>query len=188
MIFGYRRVSSKEQSLARQTLEGCDRIFEEFISGGQRKRPQLDRLIEMCRPGDIVRVHSIDRLARSLWDLLALINQFKGMGVTVEFHKESLSFGPDHSDPMARLQLQIMGSIAEFERNLINARSAEGREKARAEGRSLGGRTPSIDRKMVLDLIDAGYSPTKIARTLNIHRDSVYRIVKEERPAQAKGA
>lgn len=180
MIFGYRRVSTKDQTFNRQDIEGCDRIFEEYISGGQRKRPELDRMIEMLRPGDTVRVHAIDRLARSLFDLLDLIRLFNERGVTVEFRKEGLTFGPDHTDPMGRLQLQLMGAIAEFERNLINARSAEGREKARAEGRSLGGRKQSIDRRLVMDLLAAGHTPTKVARTLNINRDSVYRIMKEQ--------
>ena len=102
---GYRRVSSIEQNLDRQELIGCDKVFEEKISGASKERKALKDMIDWVREGDEVIVHSIDRLARNLADLQNIIKTLNDKGVTVRFVTEGLSFSHDVKDAMSRLQL-----------------------------------------------------------------------------------
>ena len=175
MIFGYKRVSSRDQACARQDIPDCDRMYEEKISGGKRARPELDKMLEQLRAGDVVRVYSIDRLARSLYDLEGLLSQMNAKGVTGEILKENLKFSTDDNDHFARLQMQLLGAFAQFERSIIRARSDEGRAKARAEGRSLGGRPCAGDPGRVQELLGKGIKPTEISRMLGISLPTVYR-------------
>ena len=111
---GYVRVSTTDQKTDRQ-LEGValDKVFEDKASAADTARPQLLLCLDYVREGDTLYVHSIDRLARNLQDLLRLLGQFTGKGVTVSFHKERLTFS-GQDDPFQRLQLQIIGAVAEF--------------------------------------------------------------------------
>ena len=140
---GYRRVSSADQRLDRQELGQVDRTFEDKASGKDRDRPELAACLAYCREGDTLRVHSADRLARSLADLIRLVDDLTGRGVRVEFAKEGMVFDPAGTDPYTRCLMQVMGSFAELERNLIRSRQAEGIELAKARG-IYTGRKPAL--------------------------------------------
>ena len=122
MIVGYKRVSSVEQKFDRQDLGEIEKVFEEKVSGANTEREALAEMIEFLREGDEVVVYSIDRLARNLRDLQTIIQQLNDNGVTVRFLSERLVFTTDTNDAFAKLQLQLMGAFAEFERNIIKKR------------------------------------------------------------------
>ena len=176
MKVGYQRVSSSNQNLSRQELgDDVERLFAEKISGKNTDRPALQEMISFVREGDEVVVYSIDRLARDLRDLQTLIQQLNDKGVRVTFLSERLSFGAEADDAFAKLQLQMMGAFAEFERNIIRKRQAEGIEKAKKRG-AYKGRQSSIDPKKIAQMQAEGLSPTQISRELGISRQSVYRL------------
>lgn len=176
-VVGYRRVSTIDQKLDRQDLGATDKIFEEKLSGkSANDRPALQALIEYVREGDRVVVYSIDRLARDLRDLQDIINTLTEKGVSIEFISENLTFTAETSDALAKLQLQMMGAFAEFERNIIRKRQAEGIAKAKARG-VYKGRKATIDREKVKRLRDEGLSTYKIAELMEISRMSVHRIL-----------
>lgn len=176
MKVGYQRVSSANQNLSRQDLgEDVERLFSEKVSGKNTDRPALLEMITFVREGDEVVVYSIDRLARDLRDLQTLTQQLNDKGVRVTFLTERLSFSADADDAFARLQLQMMGAFAEFERNIIRKRQAEGIEKAKKRG-VYKGRQSSIDPQVIGQMQAKGLSPTQISRELGISRQSVYRL------------
>lgn len=123
MNIGYIRVSSCGQNTVRQITVFkdlmLDKVFEDRASGKDVKRPALERCLEMLREGDILHVHSIDRLARSLRDLLGILSDLMGRGIVVTFHKEGLTFTSDAEDLFQRLQLQLIGAVTEFEHAMI---------------------------------------------------------------------
>src|SRR5690554_3579514 len=104
----YRRVSTLDQSTERQ-LDGMtfDKVFEDKCGGGDTNRPALKALLEYVREGDTVHVHSIDRLARNSQDLLGLVEELRGRGVSITFHKEGLSFTADKADPFKELMFHM---------------------------------------------------------------------------------
>ena len=176
-VVGYRRVSSASQFLGRQELEGCDKVFEEKITGAKRHRPELNRMLDYIREGDEVRVHSIDRLARDLRDLQSIIEQINDKDATITFLKEKLTFKPSaKADPFAKLQLHLMGAFAEFERSIIRERQREGIARAKERG-VYAGRKASIDVEKVKSLHASGVGASEIARQLGIGRASVYRLI-----------
>lgn len=174
---GYRRVSSVDQNLDRQDLGEVDKVFEEKLSGKSAKdRPALQAMLEYIREGDSVVVYSIDRLARDLRDLQDIIQTVNDKGASIAFLSEGLTFTADKEDAFARLQLQMMGAFAEFERNIIRKRQAEGIAKAKAKG-TYKGRKATIDRDRVRELKGEGLSTYKIAGSMGISRMSVHRIL-----------
>ena len=176
-VVGYRRVSSASQSLDRQELEGCDKVFEEKVTGAKRDRPELNRMMDYIRDGDEVRVYSIDRLARDLRDLQSIIEQINDKDATITFLKEKLTFKPSaQADPFAKLQLHLMGAFAEFERSIIRERQREGIARAKERG-VYAGRKASIDVDKVKSLHASGVGASEIARQLGIGRASVYRLI-----------
>lgn len=176
---GYRRVSTADQNTERQ-LDGVvvDRVFIDHFSGATRYRPALEDLRRYVREGDTVVVHSMDRLARNLDDLRALVREFTGAGVAVEFVKEHMTFtGAD--SPMQQLMLSLLGAVAEFERSLIRERQREGIELAKKRG-VYKGRRPSLTADQVAELrrlAAAGTPKTELAGQFGIHRDTVYRYL-----------
>ena len=179
MKIGYRRVSTEDQSLDRQDIGECDKVFEEKLSGANASnRPALQELISFSREGDEVIVFSIDRLARDLRDLQSVVTTLTEKGVTVTFLTEKLTFSNSAADPMSVLQLQLMGAFAQFERAIIRKRQAEGIAKAKTRG-VYKGRPATISKTKIVELRDAGVSPTKIARELGVSRASVYRALGE---------
>ena len=174
MKVGYRRVSTLEQSLDRQDLGECDRVFEEKESAGSTNHPALQDMLSFVRDGDTVVVHSIDRLARNLMDLQSIIQELNDKGVTIRFLSESLSFSADGGCAFQTLQLQMLGAFAQFERTMIRKRQAEGIAKAKAKG-VYAQRKRTINPDKVKQLFEDGMSKAAIAKHLNISRMSVYR-------------
>lgn len=177
---GYVRVSTLDQRADRQ-LEGLqlDRIFEDKVSGKNMKdRPQLEEMLKYVREGDVVYVHSMDRLARNLEDLLAIVRTLTEKGVKINFLKENLSFDPQQSaSPMSKLILVVMGAVAEFERELIHERQREGIALAKARGAYKGRAKTVTPEKLtqVKELLAAGYSVSAAARAMGVSRASLYR-------------
>ena len=179
-VIGYKRVSTVDQNLDRQDLGDVDKVFEEKLSGKSASdRPALQDLIGYARDGDIVVVHSIDRLARDLRDLQDIIKKLNDKGVAISFLSERLTFSADADDAFAKLQLQMMGAFAEFERNIIRKRQAEGIAVAKAKGVYKGGKK-RIDRDKVHQLKAEGLSTYKIADAMGVSRMSVHRILNTE--------
>ncbi|WP_110807412.1 recombinase family protein [Rhodobacter viridis] len=143
MIIGYARVSTEDQSLDAQldALEraGVQRIFADKIGGSLRERPELDRMLDQLRDGDVVVVAKYDRLARSLRHLLDIVEAIKAHGAGFR----SLAEDIDTTTPAGRLVFHVFASIAQFERERISERTKEGLEAARKRGR-VGGRPPAL--------------------------------------------
>lgn len=177
---GYVRVSTEAQRTERQ-LDGVplDRTFEDKVSGKSTERPQLAAMMAYARQGDMVIVHSMDRLARNLRDLLALVRQLTEKGVKVEFRKENLVFSGEDS-PMATLTLQMMGAFAEFERSLILERQREGIALAKAR-KAFKGRKESLtleQKKEVRRKAGEGVSKAKLAKDYSVSRTTIYEALK----------
>ena len=139
MKFLYARVSSNDgsQKIDRQTTtaENYDEVFIDYASGGSTNRPKLQEMLKWIRKGDVVEVHSIDRLARNINDLLQIVKTItEERHAEIYFIKENLRFTDDTNNPFNKLTLQIIGSIAEFERNMIKMRQAEGIAIAKQKG------------------------------------------------------
>lgn len=177
---GYIRVSTVEQNTVRQ-LDGIelDKVFIEHASGSTKNRDQLIAMLEYMRDGDIVHVHSIDRLARNLSDLKELVNAMIAKGVTVQFHKEGMKFNSDKSDSMSNLMFNILGSFAEFERELMLERQREGIAKAKEQGKYKG-RTKSVDADAIRNAMKKeGASFRKVAKELGVSLSTVQRAMKQ---------
>ncbi|MBB6018866.1 recombinase family protein [Deinococcus radiopugnans] len=177
---GYARVSSEDQNTVRQ-LDGLsfDKVFTDKVSGGKANRPQLTALLGHARKGDTVVVHSMDRLARNLDDLRALVNRLTEKGVRVEFIKEGLTF-PGEDSAMSRLLLSVMGAFAEFERALIRERQREGIKAAKKAG-VYKGRKKLLSAAQVTDLrqrAESGESKASLARDFGVSRETVYQYFK----------
>lgn len=180
MQVGYRRVSAVDQNLDRQLdgFDGLDRVFEEKASGARGDRPALREMIEFVRDGDVVHVHSLDRLGRDIRDLLNIVEEINAKGVVVEFASERLRFSKEEDDPLARLQLHMLAAFAQWERNISKRRQAEGIAKAKAKNpEKYRGRPAKIDAAQVLAMHKDGIGATKISKTLGIGRASVYRVL-----------
>lgn len=151
-IVGYVRVSSIGQNTDRQ-LDGIslDKTFTDKSSGATKDRPELQRMLEYVRHGDTVVVHSLDRLARNLEDLVSIIKQLNAKGVTFKSIKENLTLNGVNTSPMDTLFLQIFGAIAEFNRSLIKEAQKEGIAKAKAKGKYTG-RKPSLNQQQIEEL------------------------------------
>lgn len=182
---GYKRVSSTSQTTERQDLGKCDVIFEEFVSGKSKKRLQLEAMLKHARADDTVVVHSIDRLARSLQDLQEIVDELVDKDVTVKFLKENLTFSRGTDNPSGKLMLQVLGSIAEFERTLIRSRQKEGIASAKEQGKYKG-RKPSIEPWKIVNRweIDRSQSLKEIAKREGCSVSSVYRILSQHEPYQ----
>src|ERR1039457_869518 len=186
-LVGYRRVSTLEQSTARQ-LEGLTfaEMFEDKASGKDTNRPQLDAMLKYVRKGDTIVVHSLDRLARNLDDLRHLVTELTNRGVRVQFVKENLTFTGGDS-PMATLLLNVMGTFAQFERELIKERQREGIMIAKQKG-VYKGRKPSLSSEAVIEIcsrIAAGEQKARLAREFGISRETLYTYLRSNQCARA---
>lgn len=180
MIFGYARVSTDKQELARQLdmLKGygCERIYEEKMTGTKANRPELDRLKDVVRSGDTVVIESLSRLGRSTKDLLNLIDEWESQGVAVVSLKENI----DTTTPTGKLLLTVLSAISQFERDITVQRTNEGLQAARARGRK-GGRPKADDKALdkALKLYDAQtHSVKEIAEITEISPSTLYRALK----------
>ncbi len=176
---GYIRVSSIDQNPERQ-LEGValDKIFTDKASAKDVNRPQLMEMLDFVREGDVIIVHSMDRLARNLEDLRRLVQNQTQRGIRIEFVKEGLSFSGDDS-PMATLLLSVMGAFAEFERALLKERQREGIALAKKRG-VYRGRKRALDQEQIIELkqrAEAGEKKAALAREFGISRDTVYQYL-----------
>lgn len=174
---GYIRVSTTDQNTERQ-LDGLamDKTFTDKVSGATTNRPQLQAMLEFVREGDVIHVHSIDRLARSLVDLLALVREQTARGVHIHFHKEALLFTGE-SNPTQELMLSIMGSVAQFERAMIKERQKEGIAKAKQKG-VYKGRVKTVDDAAIRAHVAAGNSIRKTAEAFGVNPSTVQRAMK----------
>jgi len=171
----YRRVSSVLQNLDRQeTLDYCEKVFEEKESASTKDRPALQSMLEFVRAGDHIYCHSIDRISRSLKDLTEILEELKTKQVAITFLTENLTFSSDKDDPLATLQLQIMGALSQWELSVSKIRQAEGIRAAKLKGVYLG-RKRSIDAEKIKAMSADGLGATVIAKTLGCSRQSVYR-------------
>ena len=173
---GYVRVSTLDQNESRQ-LEGVqlDKRFVDKASGKDTKRPQLQAALDYVRDGDVLVVHSMDRLARNLGDLRRVVIELTGRGVVVEFVKERLTFTSE-DNAMSNLLLSVMGAFAEFERSLIRERQREGIALAKKAG-VYKGRKPSLTPDRVSQLrarVAAGEKKAGLAREFGISRETLY--------------
>jgi DNA invertase Pin-like site-specific DNA recombinase len=181
MLIGYARTSKLEgQNISPQirTLKeaGCERIFEESASGGRWDRPELHKLIEQLRSGDTLVVWKLDRLSRSLKDLLVILEKIEILGAKFRSLTESI----DTSGAPGRMLMQMLGSFAEFEREMLRERTRSGLREAIANGR-FPGRKPKLTREQKKEIIEAIASGRKtaaeLARIFSIHPSTVSRIV-----------
>ena len=173
---GYVRVSTLDQNESRQ-LEGVqlDKRFVDKASGKDTKRPQLQAALDYVRDGDVLVVHSMDRLARNLDDLRRMVMELTGRGVVVEFVKEHLTFTSE-DNAMSKLLLSVMGAFAEFERSLIRERQREGIALAKKAG-VYRGRKPSLTPERISQLrarVAAGEKKAALAREFGISRETLY--------------
>src|SRR6202047_3729666 len=138
-VYGYARVSTDGQTLAAQDAQlraaGCAKVYSEKVSGAQTDRAELAKLLKRLDEGDVLVVTRLDRLARSTRDLLNILYTVAKAGAGFRSLADSWA---DTTTPHGRLMLTVLGGLAEFERELIRARTGEGRERARARGQSLG--------------------------------------------------
>lgn len=180
--FGYIRVSSAAQNLARQQAVmdkigvPSDNTFVDKASAKDTDRPGLQQILTILRRGDTLHVASMDRLCRSLVDLQQTVQTLTHKDVTVKFHKENLTFSADTDDPFANFQLQLLGAVGELERNLIAERRREGQQAARDRGVQFG--RPRVLTPEQLETIkqrkDAGESATDLAREFEVSRSTLY--------------
>jgi DNA invertase Pin-like site-specific DNA recombinase len=177
-LFGYARVSTNDQHLAIQEAAlraaGCTITRSEKKSGTTTGgRDELRTLIDFTRQGDTIIVTRIDRLARSIADLAAIVKELESRGVGLKATEQPI----DTSSAAGRAFLQMLGVFAEFETAIRKERQLEGIAKAKAEG-AYKGRKPSINTRQISELLAEGKGATQIAKTLGIARASVYRLMK----------
>lgn len=184
MKFGYARVSTKDQNLNLQieALEkaGCEKIFNEKISGSTKNRPELDKMIAHLRKDDELFVWRLDRLGRSLKNIIDLVLSLSEKGVVIK----GISDGVDTSTSSGRLFLNIMASLAEYERELIKERTNAGLQSARARGRT-GGRPKGYTKETIAKLLimrsvykDKSKTPEEVYKPLGLTRATFYRYTK----------
>jgi DNA invertase Pin-like site-specific DNA recombinase len=188
-MFGYARVSKgDEQSNVLQAkalrAAGCRRIFEEAASGGRWDRPELHRMVDQLREGDTVVVWKLDRLSRSLKDVLHIMERIDKAGAGFRSMTEAI----DTTTPAGRMVMQMVGAFAEFERAMIRERTSAGLAAARAEGR-IGGRRKKLDpakrREIAESVISGRKTGAEMARLYNVSAPTVSRIVAAHRTGLA---
>jgi DNA invertase Pin-like site-specific DNA recombinase len=180
-LIGYARVSTRGQDLAQQRVmlreSGCTRIFEEKVSGTKRDRPELGRLLDHLRAGDVVTVTRLDRLARSTRDLLEIAERIKEAGAGLRSLAEPWA---DTTTPAGRMVLTVFAGMADFERSLIVERTSAGRIAAKARGVRFGPR-PTLAAERIAharQLIEGEGKPVaEVARLLGVHRATLYRAL-----------
>jgi DNA invertase Pin-like site-specific DNA recombinase len=180
---GYIRVSSVDQNEARQVEAladlSIDKLFLDKLSGKDTNRPQLQAALDYMREGDVLVVHSMERLARNMRDLLNLVADLNAKGIAVEFVKENLNFTGDDS-PMSKLMLSILGGVAEFERAIIRERQREGISVAKGKG-VYRGRKRALTSEQVAAIrtrASAGEHKAALAREFGVSRETLHQALR----------
>jgi DNA invertase Pin-like site-specific DNA recombinase len=185
MLLGYARISKADhQDTAAQVdalkAAGCWRVFEEKASGGRWDRPELHRLLDQLREGDVVVVWKLDRLSRSLKDLLHILERVEDAGGAFR----SLTEAVDTAGPAGRMMMQMLGAFAEFERAMVRERTRAGLQAARSRGRK-GGRRPKLSSEQKAEILEMLASGRKTAadvgRIFRVHRATISRVAAEAR-------
>ncbi len=184
MKVGYARISTREQNLNMQVIAleeaGCEKIYEEVVSGAKVDRPILNNLIEQLRPNDVLVIWKLDRLGRSLKNLVGLVQQLLGKNIGIC----SLNDPIDTTHPQGRLIFNIFASLAEFERDLIRERTQAGLSAARMRGRT-GGRPRGLSKKAETTACAAEtlykegkLSVVNICKKLTISKSTLYKYLR----------
>ncbi|QDP00668.1 recombinase family protein [Thalassotalea sp. PS06] len=176
MKIGYIRVSTDDQltDLQSDALSefGCDKIYTDKITGKSLKRPELEKMLDTLRPGDVVVVWRLDRLGRSLKDLIELMESFKQQNIQFVSLQENI----DTTNAMGELVFHLFASIAQFERQLISERTKAGLKAARARGRK-GGRKPALSKQQIQlahsMLLDPNVTKVTVAKHLGVSRPTL---------------
>jgi DNA invertase Pin-like site-specific DNA recombinase len=188
MKIGYARISTSEQDAAAQVAAlrsaGCELIFKEKASGGRWQRPELHRLLGQLRKGDVVVVWKLDRLSRSLKDVLTIMEDIQ----KAKAGFRSLTEAIDTTTPAGRMMMQMVGSFAEFERAMLRERTKAGLDAARKEGR-IGGRQPKLkpeQQREIVRLVTKGKkTAADAARLFSVHPATVARLLQRSRKVSA---
>lgn len=179
MLIGYARVSTLDQNLDLQTdalkRAGCERIHSDTVTGKHRHRPGLERALEDVRPGDTLIVWKLDRLGRSLKDLIEIVGELEKQGVNFQ----SITDNINTSTPAGKLFFHMMASLAEFERELIRERTKAGLAASRGVKR-IGGRKPKMTPQKLTrarQMLGNGQSYQEVADTLKVSLTTLYRLI-----------
>ena len=185
MLLGYARVSKGDDQdpraqVAALRAAGVERLYTDYASGGRWDRPELQRLLDQLRPSDVVIVWKLDRLSRSLKDLLHIMEQIEHAGAGFR----SLTEAIDTTTPAGRMLMQMVGSFAEFERAMIRERTQAGLVAARARGR-IGGRRPvlgPVQQAEIVAMVTSGRkTQAEAARVFKVHPATVSRLLASQR-------
>ena len=178
-VYGYARVSTAGQTLASQDAQlhaaGCAKVYAEKVSGAKTDRPELAKLIRRLEAGDVLMVTRLDRLARSTRDLLNILDAIGKAGAGFKSLSDAWA---DTTTPHGRLMLTILGGLAEFERELILARTGDGRARAKAKGVRFGRprKLTPHQRQEALQRLAAGETQADVARTYNVDATTIGRL------------
>ena len=177
--YGYARVSTDGQSLASQDAQlhaaGCAKVYSEKISGARSNRPELAKLLKRIGDGDVLMVTRLDRLARSTRDLLNILDTIAKAGAGFKSLTDTWA---DTTTAHGRLMLTVLGGLAEFERELILARTSDGRSRAKARGVRFG-RPPALtphQRQEAIQRLAEGHSQADVARSYNVSQATISRL------------
>ena len=179
MLIGYARVSKTQQDTELQMralkVAGVGKVYSEHISAAKR-RPQLQQLLDALRAGDTVVVYKLDRLARSVRDLLGIVDRIESAGATFRSLTESF----DTTTPAGKMAFQMLGVVAEFERSIIRERSMAGQEVAKANGVRMG-RMPALDDRQARQLValwdSGGHTKAELARRYGVSLSTIKRTL-----------
>ena len=179
MLIGYARVSTNDQNLNLQKEAllkvGCEKIYEDKISGTTKQRPGLDKALDVLRAGDTLIVWKLDRLGRSIKNLISLISDLNSKDI----HFKSITDSIDTSTPSGRFFFHIMASLAQMERELIAERTKAGLNAAKKLGR-IGGRKRKMTKSKIIaakKLLDSGIAPKDVAQNLGVSLATLYRWI-----------
>jgi DNA invertase Pin-like site-specific DNA recombinase len=178
-MFGYARVSTRDQNLAGQVAEltaaGCAKVYREKVSGAKTDRAELAKVIGRLESGDVLVVTRLDRLARSTRDLLNVIDAVSKRGAGFRSLKDAWA---DTTSPHGRLMLTVLGGLAEFERELIRARTGEGRKRAQERGVRFGRprKLTPHQRQEAIARLQAGETQADIARSYAVDPTTIGRL------------